>query len=394
MNPTLKKWLIGALAGGAGGAGLSGLLAHSKRVKGESKKQRRKRIMRQALLGGGLGAGVGSLPAGISALSSASSNPSLSFKPSTPGSDSGYISNKIPGVLGQFQNAVLNHKPFSGQLNSGFDLASIGLGGAGALLPGAAQSKILEKARKEIGNTTNRQLNTVLGKLNLTGGGSATDGSKINNIANVTGRSSLRDALLSKDTTGGTNSFTRNLKAYNLLRNSGLEHSRAAKMLGKQNTGLSRVLRAMGMRTSGGGTANISRRLQARGIAGQGLRGIVGYAIPQLLGQGAEAVKGTTDSNISTRQGQAYALGVIRNIEDKLRSGNADFKPSYEDVTGEMRRQISSGQLESGMGLTDEAVKAFFDPVRRDAYGAGGDQESIGGLADDIRKSFSNYGLK
>ena len=210
----------------------------------------------------------------------------------------------------------------------------------------------------------------------------------------MTGRSALRNVLLSKDTTGGTNSFTRKIKAYNLLRNSGLEHSRAARMLGKQNTGLSRVLRAMGMRTSGGGTANISRKLQARAGLGQGIRGVAGYAAPQLLGQSLEALQGATDSNISTRQGQAYALGVIRNIEDKLRSGNADFKPSYEDVAAEMQRQISSGQLESDMGLTNEAVQAFFDPARRDSYNVGGDQEAIGGLADDIRKSFSNYGLK
>jgi hypothetical protein len=197
--------------------------------------------------------------------------------------------------------------------------------------------------------------------------------------------------LLTKGVTGGATNFGRQLKAYNLLRNSGLEHNRAALTLGSQgNPKINRLLRAIGMNTSGAGATKVPLRLQARGLIGQGVRGLGGFLAPQLLGQGLEVGKGMTDSSLSTRQGQAYALGVIRNIEDKLRLGKTDYKPGFEDVASEMRNQISSGQLESDMGLTNEAVKAFFDPARRDSYGAGGTEE----LADDMRKGFSNYVVK
>jgi hypothetical protein len=397
MNPTLKKWLIGALAGGAGGAGLSGLLAHSKKVKGESQKQRRKRIMRQALLGGGLGAGVGSLPAGIEALTSSANNPSLSFKPKAPGNTGSWIGNNIPGMGGQTLNFLKNlHKPFDGKLDKGFDWASGIAGTAGVVIPGKLKRSLLSLSSKEIGDTTRRQLNSLSGKLGLgTSTGNAMDGSRINDIKSGTGTSRLRKALLSKKVTGGATNFSRQQKAYNLLRNSGLEHSGAGAILGsKGNPKINRLLRSLGMNTSGSGANKVPLKLQARGLIGQATRGLAGFLAPQLIGQGLEVGQGMTDSSLSTRQGQSYALGVIRNIEDKLRLGKTDYKPGFEDVSNEMSNQISSGQLDSGMGLTNEAVKAFFDPARRDSYGAGGTEESIGQLADEMRKGFSNYGTK
>ena len=59
MNDTLKKFLIGSLGAGAAGGGLAGLLSMRNDVKGESKKERRKRILTNSLLGAGLGAGAG-----------------------------------------------------------------------------------------------------------------------------------------------------------------------------------------------------------------------------------------------------------------------------------------------------------------------------------------------
>tara|TARA_B100000035_G_scaffold305403_1_gene306203 strand:- start:848 stop:2122 length:1275 start_codon:yes stop_codon:yes gene_type:complete len=66
------KYLLGTLAGGVAGGGLSGYLSSQNKITGESKKERRKRILRNALIGTGLGgvAGAG-LTAGAGLLQDA-----------------------------------------------------------------------------------------------------------------------------------------------------------------------------------------------------------------------------------------------------------------------------------------------------------------------------------
>lgn len=218
MNDTLKKFLIGSLGAGAAGGGLAGLISMNNDVKGESKKERRKRILTNSLLGAGLGAGVGSLPAGLDLLKGRSGVVE-GVKPGTP-EQAGILSQNPHDTVSQIKNHLslkggygLNPNMSSSLTN----LASYAGGGLNALgvIPGFGNNKGLDAMLDNLrSQNTSKLLNSTT---------SALDGAK-SNIAAALGGKNNKLLLGSsvgggKRLGGGVNDIITNLK--DKLKNSG-----------------------------------------------------------------------------------------------------------------------------------------------------------------------------
>lgn len=118
VDGNVKTWLTGALAGGGIGAVGAGALSAADDRKGENKKDRRTRILRQAVLGGGLGAGIGSLPAGLNMIDSELNNDKTFFDPKELVPDGESSLSHATGTLSPISNTLNRIMNFGDEASS------------------------------------------------------------------------------------------------------------------------------------------------------------------------------------------------------------------------------------------------------------------------------------
>lgn len=313
----LKKYLLGALAGGVTGGGLSGYLSSQNKIKGESKKDRRKRILRNALIGTGLG-GVagGGITAGADLMSKGMSAPMGDAKDSiTSDYDAG------GGAMSQLFNRL---NPFDrDQDSTATELSSLGFGALFGLGSNARPDAkaFIENLRTGRSNAIESAVSRVKG----IGGNSIVE--KLNQLVNKVTPTSLKafqEGLLGK---GRGGSFLDKFKTYNALlgsnsiqnagklQSSGINPQNIRNALGMSKTrkGLYDFMRLF---NQGVGGSPIGKNFGTFGKLKTNVLGTLGgYALPKVFTRGMDVAKAFDNPN-SSDFGKARNYAIIDRLNE------------------------------------------------------------------------------
>lgn len=407
VDDNVKTWLTGALAGGGIGAAGAGALSAADDRKGESKQDRRTRVLRQALLGGGLGAGIGSLPAGLNMIDGELNKDKTFFDPNTIETGGSTPLAHDSGVLSPLSNAynrMVNYGDEAGSfannaMSNALGVTTAGLLGRGVLsnTGGGKRLSLLKELSKSkqtglaniykdiinstpqapswaksqlkslTGITDNLEKNQVGDKLNLQsmltdnkGNARSLGGNKVIDA--------LRKQLGIKDS--GKLSIGENQKFRNTLNVSGVDISKqdslnkllkGTSMEGRVNSGnaLTRTLgklRGIGARGRMAPTSYLAQALGRIGLptaAGLGVRkGVQGAGT--LLEDGMATLDGHPQlTRFARNHHRAYINKALERIIARAKGGGADYKPTAEDVYDELQ----SSNMPSGSRPKLELIK-------------------------------------
>jgi hypothetical protein len=332
----LTKYLLGALAGGVTGGGLSGYLSSQNKIKGESKKDRRKRILRNALIGTGLG-GVagGGITAGADLMSKGMSAPMGDAKDNIT---SDY--NPGGGAMSQLMNRI---NPFDrDQDSAATELTSMGFGALGGMLSNARPDAkaFIENLRTGRSNAIESAVSRVKG----IGGNSTVE--KLNQLVNKvtpTRLKAFQEGLLGK---GRGGSFLDKFKTYNALlgsnsiqnagklQSSGINPQNIRNALGMSKTrkGLYDFMRLF---NQGVGGSPIGKGFGSLGKLKTNVLGTLGgYALPKVFTRGMDVAKAFDNPN-SSDFGKARNYAIIDRLNELAqRSSGGGRALNWQDLQG------------------------------------------------------------
>lgn len=313
----LTKYLLGALAGGVTGGGLSGYLSSQNKIKGESKKDRRKRILRNALIGTGLG-GVagGGITAGADLMSKGMSAPMGDAKANIT---SDY--NPGGGAMSQLMNRINIFD--RDQDSTATEITSMGSGVLGGLLSNARPDAkaFIENLRTGRSNA----IESAVSKVKGIGGNSTVE--KLNQLVNKvtpTRLKAFQEGLLGK---GRGGSFIDKFNTYNALlgsnsiqnagklQSSGINPQNIRNALGMSKTrkGLYDFMRLF---NQGVGGSPIGKGFGTFGKLKTNVLGTLGgYALPKVFTRGMDVAKAFDNPN-SSDFGKARNYAIIDRLNE------------------------------------------------------------------------------
>lgn len=411
VDDNVKTWLTGALAGGGIGAVGAGALSAADDRKGESKKERRTRILRQALLGGGLGAGIGSLPAGLNMIDGELNKDKTFFDPNTIEIDGETPLAHDSGVLSPISNAynrMVNYGDEAGSFANNavsnlLGVGTAGLMGRGVLFNTGRDGKRLSLLRelskskqtglaniyKDIINSTPNAPDWAKRQLtNLTGITGNLENNKVGDKLNL--QSMLRDTKGNARSLGGNKvidalrkqlgiaqgsgklSVGDNLKFRNALNLGGVDISKqdslnkllkGTSMQGRVNSGntVTRYLgklRGIGARGRMAPTAYLAQASARIGLptaagwlARKGVQGagtLLEDGIAQISPDGHPQL-----TRFARNHHRAYINKALERIIERAKGEGADYKPTAEDVY----KELQSSNMPEGSRPKLELIK-------------------------------------
>lgn len=333
----LTKYLLGALAGGVTGGGLSGYLSSQNKIKGESKKDRRKRILRNALIGTGLG-GVagGGITAGADLMSKGMSAPVGDAKDNiTSDYDAG------GGAVSQLLNRFSPQNWFdTDQDSAATEMSSLGFGALGGLASNARPDAkaFIENLRTGRSNA----IESAVSKVKGIGGNSTVE--KLNQLVSKmtpTRLKAFQEGLLGK---GRGGSFVDKFNTYNALlgsnsiqnagklQSSGINPQNIRNALGMSKTrkGLYDFMRLF---NQGVGGSPIGKNFGTFGKLKTNVLGILGgYALPKVFTRGMDVAKAFDNPN-SSDFGKARNYAIIDRLNELAqRSSGGGRALAWQDL--------------------------------------------------------------